>query len=190
MAAPDPGEGGALMPATRILIVGELNPYGDDPAMALYPRPATASGGRLMGLLGVTERQYLAFGRRNLCTGRWSDRRAREAAGAVAAEVSSGALDLVVCLGSRVREAFARHVTTWERASAASLALPGTWMFGGALGSPRFAFVPHPSGMCRVWDDHRSRAYLRATMAVLAPDVAWGAAGGAYERATREEARQ
>ena len=41
------------MTSSRPILVGMNNPYGADPAMALYPLPERASGGRLARILGL-----------------------------------------------------------------------------------------------------------------------------------------
>lgn len=61
------------------LLVGEANPYGGDPAYALYPYPRGCSGHRLCEkVMGLTDREYLdCFERVNLCPTKWSMRQAR-----------------------------------------------------------------------------------------------------------------
>jgi len=88
------------------LLVGETNPYQPADASeerlrryALYPRPRTASGYRLMNILGVDERTYLsAFDRIDLCHPKWSLPKAREVAARLVAEREEG--DAIVILGA------------------------------------------------------------------------------------------
>ena len=57
---------------SRVLLVGEVNPYGADPRMALYHLPRGASGDRLREILGLDDATYIRrLSRVNLCTGRW-----------------------------------------------------------------------------------------------------------------------
>jgi hypothetical protein len=66
----------------RIVLVGESNPYSDEPYFALYPTPEGASGWRLCCLiLGMERSAYLhTFDRVDLVRGPWRIRAAREAA--------------------------------------------------------------------------------------------------------------
>lgn len=120
------------------LLVGEVNPYGADPEMALYPLPEEASGGRLARILGLSRGEYLRrFDRVNLCSGRWSEREARDAAYAL---MTSGRPKIL--LGTKVRKAF------------------GYDPFPLFTRSGDYYFLPHPSGRCRIWN--RPGAYEKA----------------------------
>ncbi len=124
----------------RPLIVGEVNPYGSDPAYALFPLPEGASGYRLRKILGMSDREYLrAFDRANLCTGRWS----AEAARAEAERIRQEDRPAVVLLGRKVAAAFgyADHVPF------------------SRIG--RFVLLPHPSGRCHAWNDPSSPGRAR-----------------------------
>lgn len=123
------------------MLVGELNPYGPDASMALYPVPRGAAGDRMREILGMTDQEYLrAFDRQNLCTGTWSRRSAVARAGELLAQRRS----LYVLLGRRVADAF--------------LPPPRREMF--ALVEQRYGdwaarllLLPHPSGRCRLWNE-------------------------------------
>lgn len=118
------------------LIVGEINPYGSDPAFALYPLPEGASGDRLCKILGLSHGEYLrTFDRMNLCTGKWSIVAARFAS----FDVRDQRRSVVILLGRKVADAFAfgwTNLFTKHR---------------GAFGW--YILLPHPSGRCQIWND-------------------------------------
>ena len=62
---------------SRVLLVGEANPYGGDPEMALYHLPRGASGDRLREILGLRDATYEAIPKANLCPQEWDLREAR-----------------------------------------------------------------------------------------------------------------
>lgn len=121
------------------LLVGECNPYGDDPRLALYPDPPTSAGGRLCHrILKMGEREYLrAFDRVNLCSREWDMMAARLAARVVLEEANAKSR-VVVVLGANVAAAFGlRPFEPFE-----------SYYFNGA----RVLVLPHPSGRCRIWN--------------------------------------
>ena len=144
------------------LFVGENNPYqpaNPPPGVtreafearlrhyAFYPRPKTASGYRLMSILGLDERVYLAaFDRVDLCHPKWSLPKARIAAGRLVHERGVG--DVIVACGSKVAQAFEQKFT------------PFTIVNGGVI----LVMLPHPSPLCRIWHEdgavERARAVL------------------------------
>jgi hypothetical protein len=133
----------------KTLIVGELNPYGSDPHFALYPLPAGAAGDRLCRILGLRRGDYLArFDRVNLCDGKWSASAARERAG----EIMDSDHERVVLLGSKVAKAFGVPFRPFEF-------VPGCWQ--------TLLVLPHPSGRCRIWNDHRSVTNAKLAVAEL-----------------------
>ena len=141
----------------RVTIVGELNPYGADPAYALYPLPEGASGARLRDVLGLTTLGYLGtYARANLCVGRWSIVAAREAAVAILRERRG-----VILLGRRVAAAFglARHPPF----SLVSIPVAGS----GSMRIVTLALLPHPSGRCREWDAPRAVEKARSCVRML-----------------------
>lgn len=141
----------------KILLVGELNPYGADPEFALFPLPKYASGGRLREILGLSTRDYLlGHDRVNLCTGTWSRKAAREKAREILVErrtpegvpiVGKG----LVLLGRRVIDSFCEpgglQVNPLECV-----------MFGGV----HAALLPHPSGRNQLWNDPQTAVRARA----------------------------
>jgi len=129
------------------LLVGELNPYGADPELALYPLPEHASGGRLARILGLSRGQYLrAFGRANLCSGRWSLGDARGAAELLT--IMNDRDRPIVLLGSKVCQAFAQPYHPFTSAG-------------------RLHVLPHPSGRCRAWNEPGAVARARALVLPL-----------------------
>lgn len=131
------------------IIVGEQNPYGADPAFALYPAPEASAGARLCRILGLHRRAYLdLFDRVNLLTAaKWSVPAAREAAAKVTHPRR-------ILLGARVSAAFGVDFEPF------TVARPhgATWTY---------AVLPHPSGRCRIWNDPRSVARARKTVSTL-----------------------
>ncbi len=140
------------------LLVGEANPYGDDPKFALYPLPERASGHRLCTLImGLSRGEYLRrFDRVNLCpTSEWSMREARE----TARTLQSGQGPLVL-LGRKVVAAFG----PWGGEPA-----PFTVYHGVRT----YYDLPHPSGLCREWSVPGAFERARALLApLLAAEVA------------------
>lgn len=126
----------------RILLIGEMNPYGADPAMALYPLPEHASGGRLAKILRLTAQQYLrAFDRVNLLTGdRWSIPKARQAAKALTHPWR-------ILLGAKVCAAHGVRFVPFFLAPVAEY---------------RALVLPHPSGLNRIWNAETEQRALAA----------------------------
>lgn len=140
----------------KVWLVGESNPRSQNPEHDLYPHPAGCSGHRLMTVLGLTEREYLAaFRRRNLlrgdrATGPWDRGAARDAALEVLS--SNQFLEPVVLLGVKVCEAFG---------------LPAEPFRHHLLGRVRVLTLPHPSGLCRIWNTPGAKARARDMVAAL-----------------------
>ena len=137
------------------LLVGELNPYGSDPRYALFPYPKNSSGDRLCRqVLGLTRVQYLRrFERANLCTAKWDLKSARECA-SLLLEFHRGP---VVLLGAKVAKAFGVGYLPFAIAPAA--------------GDRKVLVLPHPSGLCRAWNEggsfEKARRAVRAAGVVL-----------------------
>lgn len=135
------------------LLVGEANPYGGDPAYALYPLPERASGDRLCRLvMGLERRDYLErFDRVNLCPERWSAPLSRFNA----QRIMAGDHTKVVLLGAKVAGAFGFDFKTCA--------------FGhrkaDAPGAKTYVVLPHPSGLCRAWNEPGAFERARATLA-------------------------
>lgn len=144
------------LPDRRPILVGEANPYGGDPAFALYPEPDRSAGGRLCRLiLKLEPRDYLRrYDRRNLCPEKWSMKVARPNA----VEISKQAAPegrVVVLFGSKVAEAF------YETSPPFSIS---DRPFAG-FGTFPVVTLPHPSGLCRVWNQPGAFERARAVLA-------------------------
>lgn len=144
----------------RLVIVGELNPYGADPEMALYHLPRYASGNRLREHLGLSDATYAGLKKVNLCTGRWSKKAAKDAAWDLMVEH-----DVVVMLGAKVKSAFEFAVV--------DVAFFGSLCYGGTT----VVSLPHPSGLSRPWNAPDARDRARRLMVDVAPWVPWGEHG-------------
>lgn len=146
-----------------IVLVGEMNPYGADPRCALFCEPPNSAGGRMQRLVcGLHRRTYLGIARVNLCAGKWSMLKARETAAGVLKQHS-----VVVLLGRKVADAFrVAHVE------------PFTTQLHKHLLSPRIVALPHPSGLCRVWNEPGAFARTRAVLREAVPEVPWGELDG------------
>lgn len=128
----------------KILLVGELNPYGADPEFALYPLPEHASGARLKALLNLSLGDYLKkHDRVNLCSGMWDSRAAAEHA----QRLHAGRLDGtgIVLLGAKVAQAF-RSAAAYPDSTFAPFALEQHQTIW-------YLSLPHPSGRNRVWNN-------------------------------------
>ena len=127
------------------VLVGELNPYGEEPEYALYPSPEGSAGYRLCCMIfGMRRLDYLrTFERVNLCVGEWSMRAAR----ARATQLADDDDNMLVLLGARVASAFDLPYRPFET-------------FGEDM-----LVLPHPSGLCRVWNE--PDAVLRARIASI-----------------------
>ena len=138
----------------RPLLVGEANPRGADPRMALYPLPPQCAGGRLCKLLGMSVSVYLAtFDRVNLMPTpprKWSAPEARRAAEHML--VDHPRAFPYVLLGRKVATAFGLKDTPFFQKIDAV----------GPHGAYRtFLVIPHPSGLCQVWNDPATVQVLR-----------------------------
>jgi hypothetical protein len=147
------------------LLVGEANPYGGDPRFALYPAPDGCSGHRLATLIfGLHRQTYLdAFERVNLCPCDWSTKEARSRASGIAAARPAGSWT-ILC-GAKVARSFGM-----APASAAAPALVGV-----DAASVGWIVIPHPSGLCRIWNADVIRR-VRAALAEVLPAIPFGEA--------------
>lgn len=142
---------------SKVVLVGELNPYGADPRYALYDEPPQSAGGRMRRLVcGLPRREYLRLGRVNLCAGKWSTPAARERARILSDMAEHPAF---VLLGRRVARAFGTDLEpfAWRRFESATLVA-----------------LPHPSGLCRVWNEPGAFERARAVLREACPEVPWG----------------
>jgi hypothetical protein len=139
---------------TKPVLVGESNPYGDDPEMALFPLPRGCSGWRLCHtVLGMTKRDYLdRFERANLVFGNWSPSSAKFRAALLRAPK-------MVLLGSKVSMAFGLEYIPMGRATLGLTPLCQALM------------IPHPSGRCRAWNDPEVILQVRQAVAGFLPNL-------------------
>jgi hypothetical protein len=139
-----------------LLLVGEDNPYSDDPAHALMHLPRGAAGDRLRRHLGLRDATYAALEKQNLCARRWrlADARAR------AWDLTVQRQGVIVALGVKVRRAFdVPAVFGVERHR--DLVIIG---------------FPHPSGRNLVWNLASTRVLALRLLREHAPWVPWGEA--------------
>lgn len=135
---------------SRPVLVGESNPYGADPAYALFPSPESSAGYRLCTMvLGLSRKRYLeTFDRVNLCAGKWGIREARTTAASLKGR------PLILC-GAKVCSAFG---ITFEPFS--------------AYVDKAIAVIPHPSGLCRLWvTEENAVNRARAAITLAIPDL-------------------
>lgn len=135
------------------LLVGEANPYGADPAFALYPLPERSSGDRLCRLvMGLERREYLRrFDRVNLCPQRWSMPLARRNALRIMLDEK---VTPVVLLGAKVCAAFSLKFEPFTVKRSES-----------DTGTQVYVTLPHPSGLSRAWNEEN--AFLRARTVLI-----------------------
>lgn len=123
-----------------VAIVGELNPYGADPRYALYHEPRNASGDRLRRILGLSVRSYVPLAKYNLCSVEWSTSKARARAADIMAEHK-----VIIALGAKVRTAF----MYWRIGIPEPAGVPFVHQGNDHV----MVALPHPSGLCRTWND-------------------------------------
>jgi hypothetical protein len=151
----------------RVLLVGTDNPYGDVPEFALYCYPPGSAGHRLRRILGLSEDQYLALHRTNLCSsGAWSLPIARQRAAELLE--ASAPWRVIVLLGADVGRAFAYDRPFFTHA---------------ARGETQLVSLPHQSGRNVLWNNAKHRLRAREILGDLVPEVPWGSDDVAIERA-------
>ncbi len=147
-----------------IVLVGENNPYGGDPAFALYCEPERSAGGRLCRLvLGLEPREYLRrFTRVNLLQRpKWSAPLARERAAEMLLTAPQARF---ILLGRRVFDAFtSQKVGDLPKVTREWVPLT---VYGGNM-----LALPHPSGLCRFWNTPGAFELARNAVRAFAPGV-------------------
>ena len=153
-------------PRSGVLLCGEDNPYGSDQEFALYCAPRGCSGDRLRQILGLSEDDYLALRRTNLCASEaWSMREARRRAELIVTYPGEQ-LRVCVLLGRKVADAFGYELPFF---TAAIEPLTAAWPEPITLVS-----LPHPSGRnASMWTDG-ARQRARDILRELVTGVAWG----------------
>ena len=132
-----------MINSDKVLIVGEDNPYGADPEMALYHRPRNAWGNRLREILELTDVEYSKIKKVNLCEGKWRIRDARFAA----AELRVEEWDLIILCGRKASTAWGFKEKD----------LPSLFF----ADERQYFLMPHPSGLNRYWGDPESKDRVR-----------------------------
>jgi hypothetical protein len=141
----------------KVIVVGELNPYGADPRYSLWPEPRRAAGNRLRLIFGLTDLQYTRMlDRINLCAGVWRLKAARAAAWDI--QVLNPRA-VIVLLGAKVRSAFDFRGDLFTTVRAGEQVMVG---------------LPHPSGRCRLWNEEGAVTRARVVLREAAPWVPWG----------------
>lgn len=158
---------------SKILFVGEDNPYGSAEEYALYPRPDNCSGHRLMRILGLSEEQYLdddLIARQNLCIGSWSMKGARAAARVI---VQYPIVHTIVMLGRKVTTAFLDERGYEDLGQFGTHTLPAFGRNSRPIELHLIHF-PHPSGRnARLWTT-AAQARARDMLAEREPAIPWG----------------
>ncbi len=149
----------------RVLLVGELNPYGADPDYALYYEPPVSAGGRLQRLvLGLPARHwYLPIWRVNLCTGDWD----RDAALVAARDLTGPSVpwSTLILLGQKVRSAFPSMQPDMFAALTDG---------GSDMPTRTIVCLPHPSGRNPIWTDRANVERARSLLRKIIPEIPWG----------------
>ena len=155
----------AVAPAgCRVLLVGELNPYGAEPEFALYCHPPGCSGARLRLILGLSEDLYLDLHRSNLCTGDWSKEQAKTKARELLS--SDSPWSVMVLLGRKVAEVF-------EKLDGEPLI---AFSSRPCCSGKTLVSLPHPSGRNAALWNLRARERAREILRGLVPELPWGSA--------------
>lgn len=126
------------------MILGMNNPHSDRPDAALLPWPSGCAGHRLWRMVnevcGVSRREYCRLtDRRNLLNARTWDVGAAGPRARDAWRTLEGRR--VIVLGATVRRLLWRPVTP-----------PASWTHDEKSGID-WAYLPHPSGLCRDYND-------------------------------------
>ena len=137
---------------SRVLLVGEQLAHGGNPRFALYPSPPNSAGARLARILGLLPNEYLErFERVNLCADAWDTVEAEISAYRVKSSRPLGSG--VVLLGRKAQLAFGWKRPRYE----VSLSSCGLYVLA----------LPHPSGLCREWNDPRNVVTARIKVTEL-----------------------
>lgn len=155
----------------RLVLVGEMNPYGVDPRHALFCAPAGSAGERLQDLvLGVRRATYLdeRVVRYNLCVGLWNGHAAKRRAQEIR---DLHPADVLVLLGRKVAQAFGCR--GWPLFGRGLLLRTGAkelaWRAASTSREFRAILLPHPSGRCREYNDPENVARARDLVRKAAP---------------------
>lgn len=158
----------------RVLLVGELNPYGADADYALYYEPETSAGGRLQRLiLGLPARHwYLPIWRVNLCAGAWDQKEARIRARELLAD--GAPWSTVIMLGEKPRTAFETAADSGPMPMMFGATRPLSNLARSAGGVETFIALPHPSGRNQRAYDRANIERARSLLREVLPEIPWG----------------
>lgn len=137
----------------RVALIGMNNPLASKPEFALWPDPVGCTGWRLWQMLhartGATKTDYLrAFHRYNLTTDRrWDIQEARLNWDEMVDDLQEN-FDTVVLLGASVRQA-------------TGAVLPSVLITRAVVA------IPHPSGLCRWYNEDRNRQLVEVILEEL-----------------------
>jgi uracil-DNA glycosylase len=145
----------------QVLIVGEDDPWGNDPRMDLFHLPRHAAGNRLRAHLGLTDAQYVRVRKMNLCPEKWSTKIAREVAKAVMGKPD---LRVVIMLGAKVKKAFGcEHIGFFDHTASVDILQRRV--------EPVLVSLPHPSGRNRLWGQPGARQKAQELLRRICPDI-------------------
>lgn len=149
-----------------VLLLSEDNPQGYKPEWVLHSD--LPQGGDLRRLLGISEQQYLAFGRQSLCDEVWSLAYARYRATGLLTPDSPWRV--FVLIGRKVALAFEKSADTQLPWFSCRSVCHGITLVS----------LPKPSSRNPVWVDRSKFGQVRELMKELVPQVPWGKDPGAW----------
>lgn len=158
---------------SRVLVVGEQNPYGSNPEWALYCHPPGCAGARLRRIFGLSEDQYLELHRNNLCDGDWSKEEAKKRA--LELLTPAAEWNVIVLLGRKVTEVFEKVVLDDVPLVAFSTR--------GCCPGMTLVSLPHPSGRNAALWNPKARDRAREILRDLVPELPWGSMDGEEDAA-------
>lgn len=147
---------------SRVVLVGELNPYQDSADFDLYDTPKRASGYRLRKqVLGVRRVDYFRyFARYNLCVEKWSAPAARKRAAELARLYPT---ETFILLGKKVQEAF----SFYQMPAVSYVSRP----------TRNVVCIPNPSRQCREWSNSTVVRDVAWALRSACPDIPFGSVG-------------
>lgn len=143
------GYSSASPPAPRGLIIGECPGPRTDPRMPLFPNPENSTGARLLGYSNMSERDYMGLlMRTNLCPTTWYDDIAELRVEHLKRAIVRFDSSLrVLLLGAKVEAAWgirSRYKFGEARVFVDDVPISLAW-------------IPHPSGLNRIYNDEESQ---------------------------------
>lgn len=141
-----------------MLLIGQAPGPRTDPDLPLYPLPATATGGRLIRLMGVGLREYLRGTERVNLLQQFPGKHRRDDRFPMR-PARAAAQELLPRMAGRVVVLVGRNV-----ANAFSLPIEFLVWWPALLGAERLACIPHPSGRNRWYNDPARREQVASFM--------------------------